>query len=226
MDNWKVFLVQCNFNRDDPESVTRIINPSCYGTYQPDRIEALDKIDAYFNREPEWRKFRKTQPQLIPFQECYNWFLSNVKCKTARGKIAYAHALPLVGPLTAYLITCDLVYAGLVVPPTLEQVARIVHCNNKGALGGLVLSNQIDSRRASLQDVVAAFYRIHYYLSDNLSSADQVLVRFDPIMVEHTLCKFFRLKNAWKLTRKRAHKAKGKQKMSHAEEEDHDSNAE
>ena len=66
----------------------------------------------------------------------------------------------------------------------------IIHHNGLGSRKGLVSSHQLEEETPSLEAVVEAFTRVYKFLSEHIDAADQELIRFDPIMVEHLLCKF------------------------------------
>ncbi|KAI1789298.1 hypothetical protein LXA43DRAFT_893137, partial [Ganoderma leucocontextum] len=94
--------------------------------------------------------------------------------------------------LTAYLLTADLVYAEKVVPPTLEEVGQVIWSNDMGSLAGLDNLGYTLQRKKKepVQNIIVAFREVYEYLDSHLSHADKALMVFDPIMVEHTLCKY------------------------------------
>lgn len=198
---WKVFLRSERFDPTSKESLTHFFNFSCYGSPQDQRKEGADIALKYFAAEENWQKLvAKHGGKPIPFEEFFFWTQGKEEReRDAKGKRRFftiPTKLPLVGGLTGYLLTADAVYAGKVACPTVEDMGRVVHFNGLGSLKGLILSNQVSSSVPSEAEVLDGFKRVYNYLEQELSEEVRSYVRFDPVMVEHLLCKYQRTRKA------------------------------
>lgn len=154
-------------------------NLAAYGTPQSSRKNAFSSlIPRYFEAEKKWKALVACHPNGIPFTTCF----------TSIKKLG----LPEVGTLTAYLLTADLSYTEWVEQPSPEVLGELVHALNKGAFKGLQATSQISSG-ASKDEVREAFVGLYRWLEEELSLEERSSVTFDPVMVEHLLCKFGRL---------------------------------
>ena len=103
-------------------------------------------------------------------------------------------ALPLLGDLQAYLLTADLTYANQVASPDAQTVGEIVSkLRGKGAWRGLHQAGQLTTPFPNEDEVVAAFIRVYSFVEEHLTQEERDLIQFDPIIIEHTLCKYQRL---------------------------------
>lgn len=99
----------------------------------------------------------------------------------------------VTGGLTAYLFVADMVYAGVVEMPTADEVASTVWKLGFGGYAGLVelglvlkkAKGQAKSQRPTCID---RFTRLYDHVYDALGDMTEILP-FDPICLEHTLCK-------------------------------------
>lgn len=113
-------------------------------------------------------------------------FISSAKTKGVR-------LFPSFGELSAFLLAADLVYAGRIAMPTVEEVGRMVFRLKKGALHGLVVLGLIPDQEASEQAVAEAFTKTYSFLDNNPRfSVIKAQVGFDVFVVEHSLCKLAR----------------------------------
>ncbi|TFK82387.1 hypothetical protein K466DRAFT_568465 [Polyporus arcularius HHB13444] len=179
---WNRFVAAQKFDKDNKASVNRSFNMSCYGKPQNQQTALLNK----YPNEP------------VPFMVFYRWTDGKTDGFTTKGKprtISIAKC-SLLGGLTGYLLTADLYYPGKVTRPTLEEVARVLHANKMGSLGGLIDVGLVKGTKktASLEEVVDAFKHVYNFLSAKIDVVDQHLIQFDEVMVEHLLCKYSRTK--------------------------------
>ncbi|KAI0694805.1 hypothetical protein C8Q76DRAFT_634074 [Earliella scabrosa] len=194
---WNRFLLDEDFNANDKQSVARFFNASCYGTRQQPRTKGNEIARTYFAAEPRWHVLReKYRGGPIPFEIFLNW--SRGKHEDGRfssGKVRYKQVqgaeFTLVGKLTSYLLTADLVYAGLVAPPNVDQVAAVIKANALGSLKALA-SLKLVEKKTSREEVTDAFRSVYNRLDGGISAADKHFIVFDAIMVEHLLCKYQR----------------------------------
>ena len=100
----------------------------------------------------------------------------------------------MVGDLTAYLLAADLTYAGKVAHPTPKDVGRAIWTMKGGSLAGLILLGLVASEKASLEEVTSAFETLYQGLDAGLTDTNKTNAGWDPIMAEHLLCKFMRIK--------------------------------
>ncbi|KAF9005728.1 hypothetical protein BDZ89DRAFT_966425 [Hymenopellis radicata] len=99
--------------------------------------------------------------------------------------------LPSFGRLSSFLLVEDLVYAGLVQSPSLEEFAREVGNLKKGA--GRALQRMVPGHPSlSQSDIAQAFISVFEYLDNRLSQETKQLIGFDMFFVEHALCKLIR----------------------------------
>ncbi len=198
---WNDFVAAQKFDKNNKASVNRFFNMSCYGKPQNQRTVAGMQLveEQYFAHEPLYQALLDKYPnEPIPFMVFYRWTDGKTDGFTTKGKprtISIAKC-SLLGGLTGYLLTADLYYAGKVARPTLEEVARVLHANKMGSLGGLIDVGLVKGTKktASLEEVVDAFKRVYNFLSAKIDVVDQHLIQFDEVMVEHLLCKYSRTK--------------------------------
>ncbi|THV03158.1 hypothetical protein K435DRAFT_651773 [Dendrothele bispora CBS 962.96] len=99
-------------------------------------------------------------------------------------------AFPSFGNLNSYLLAIDLVYAGRLDAPTLEELALVVQKLNKGAANALRKMGLV-SDKCSVAEV---FKRFHTKMVDALSM-HRDRMRYDIFTTEHGLCKYSKGKN-------------------------------
>ncbi|KAH9915356.1 uncharacterized protein B0H18DRAFT_885970, partial [Fomitopsis serialis] len=157
-----------------------LCDKSCYGTHQPQR--GPQHAEAYFAAEPHFREFFHAHP--VAFMDARQEFLA--ECRT--GAIQRKH-LPSSGPLTSTLLAADFAYAGKVKMPTVEEMGEVVWNLKAGAFAGLACLGLISGKSATQDEVCKAFKLAHDHLEAKLSADVKSKIVFDPVMVEHTLCK-------------------------------------
>ena len=103
-----------------------------------------------------------------------------------------------IGPLTQLLIAGDLVYAGIIAPPTVKEMGCLIASLSKGALQGLIALNLLhpaDKGDDSYPDKVTdAFATLYKHLKGSLESDQWTKMGMDVLVLEHSLCKFKRFK--------------------------------
>ena len=104
-----------------------------------------------------------------------------------------------VGELTAFLLTGDYVYAGVVEMPSVEEVGSLIWQLKRGALDGLRdigLVAENGQIAVTEEETISAFTTLYDYTQKQLDEYPGLAEKmtFDPIMMEHALCKFHRLK--------------------------------
>ena len=98
----------------------------------------------------------------------------------------------------------DLEYAKKIEAPSTNDIAYYIHRMGLGSRAGLVVTSQISSDKASASDIRLAFDSVYKFLDSQLTPVEKNLIRFDPIMVEHLLCKYQRIqKNLSKSKKKK-----------------------
>lgn len=160
-----------------------------YGTLNPSR--STDLAHNYWDslKGGVWENLVGTSGQ-IPFMDCWQFFLSGRK----------PPLFPQLGLLAAYLLTADLFYAGVVVEPTMEEMAVIIREMNKGAVAALERLRLIAPRpplkrskgKCDKEECRLAFKFITSRIKTLLPAELHSSLVVDWIMVEHTLCKFSR----------------------------------
>ncbi|KAL1685215.1 hypothetical protein GGG16DRAFT_66752, partial [Schizophyllum commune] len=80
---------------------------------------------------------------------------------------------------------------GLCQPPSVEDMAIIALSINRGATAGMQALGLAPRDRPAY---IAAFRLIYHYLDSHLSDQDKETLSFNPIFVEHLLCKVQRFK--------------------------------
>lgn len=121
------------------------------------------------------------------------WLFRFLLDKEEKGRKKRFHG---VGPLTAYLIVTDCVYTGVVRKPTLLEVGTFVFSLNTGARKGLVELDllPVPSSEPLTEEVCAQIFReLFLGVTDKLREEEISIMGFDPIVLEHTLCKVVRL---------------------------------
>ena len=86
-------------------------------------------------------------------------------------------------------------FGSVVMMPSPEEMGGIVHLLNKGAVEGLQDVGLLPPGRLSFaeDDVAAAFVTLYDFVFTSFDSQELDKMTYDPIMLEHALCKFKRL---------------------------------
>ncbi|KAF8059618.1 hypothetical protein FPV67DRAFT_1453989 [Lyophyllum atratum] len=188
LDHWNQVKIDLN----KPE--TYFCRKDAYGV--PIAERSTDLVSKYWRASEtfKWEELTKDGP--VKFEDCWKWL--------SGGRPTRFYQL---GPLSAYLLTCDYVYAGVVLPPTIEEMARTIRTINKGAVNGLNklgLLYSVSWPAEAMMDVQPTrgdveVEKVQRGLQSIYDRMDRLLrpgvkrdVGLDLIMVEHTLCKFSR----------------------------------
>ncbi|KAL1726296.1 hypothetical protein EV714DRAFT_174191, partial [Schizophyllum commune] len=108
---------------------------------------------------------------------------------TYRAIVSMAAGLRISGAqsgVTLMQLANNCVLLNLCQPPSVDDMAVMALTVNRGATAGMRALGLYPNSRATY---IAAFRLIHNYLDSHLSGADQATLSFDPIFVEHLLCK-------------------------------------
>ncbi|KAI0640484.1 hypothetical protein C8Q79DRAFT_1015263 [Trametes meyenii] len=137
---------------------------------------AADKLawlEMFKSKEPGW---------CMPYIEAYR-FTQRVQ----RGH----KILPQLSPLTGMLIAADLVYAGKVAMPSAEEMGEMVYLLDRGASACLRFFRLLD-RLSDKESVIFVFTSLYNKVYSSFTEAERSTMTFDPIIFEHTLCKYQR----------------------------------
>lgn len=101
--------------------------------------------------------------------------------------------------LTGYLFLVDLAYAGVVVEPTVREVGLQVNAMGRGAYNCLAHFCLVPNtkRRSPVRELItlSSFTQLFEDVRVALGTEDATTMGFDPIILEHTLCKYMRFFN-------------------------------
>jgi hypothetical protein len=167
-------------------------------------------IEKYWSLQHEWTDFSTNkfngimslffflssqfiEPEVIDNFADYNPKKEKKKLKQQNHGKNPSPNFPNIGKLAALLICGDLVNAGVVEKPTVEQMARLMFDVDKGAILGLQRLGIVRSPNPSLQEVEIGLSFLHNYLETNLTAEEQELIGYGIDMLEHGLCKYTRL---------------------------------
>lgn len=157
---------------------------SAYGSCNPKRCVENARIYWESLRDGKWEAFVGTSK--IGFKDCYDFFL----CPKG------PNLFPQLGPLTAYLLTADLSYSGVVESPTLDEICDTIRVLNKGAANALRKMRLIppkDSHGTAIKEAYRqAFKSVHATVLKLIPSEQHASLFVDYILIEHMLCKFSR----------------------------------
>ena len=157
---------------------------SAYGSCNPKRC--VENAKTYWEslRDGKWEAFVGTRN--VGFMDCYNFFL----CPKG------PNLFPQLGPLSAYLLTADLSYSGVVEPPTLEEICDTIRDLSKGAANALRKMRLIPptdgNSPATSEAYRQAFKHIHATVLSVIPREKHAMLFVDYILIEHMLCKFSR----------------------------------
>lgn len=149
----------------------------------------ISLVDTYYTqiRQFGWAQQFESRDQ-IPFLECWEF-------------VREPEHFPVLGPLAGYLLTADMSYTGAVIPPTIDDIATVIWDMNKGAAKALEILQLIPARKVSVAGTVSkadkhtvrkAVRSLYKRLETMLPAQLRRSVGFDPIVLEHALCKFSR----------------------------------
>ncbi|KAJ7127687.1 hypothetical protein C8R44DRAFT_873501 [Mycena epipterygia] len=169
-------------------------NPWAYSKRKSKRDTSL--VDLHWNALntpgcPDWE--HHTAKLNYAFLDCYEFLSGGTPTRFKE-----------VGKLAGFLLAADFVYAGVVVPPTVDEVGRIIRDLNKGGVRALELMHLITPREkgtgrawkmANISEVRTKFTQLYNFLDTRLTDSQKLKMIFDAIMVENGLCKFTRVTN-------------------------------
>ena len=129
----------------------------------------------------------------IPFREFYEWTQCRIDMPSPTCGHKQEPILPLIGGLTGFLIIADLTYMGKVKGPDPTEMGGLVFDLGLGTKKGLQVANLVSGPKPTREQVVASFVHTHDFLHAELTEDERCSIRFDSVMLEHTLCKYQRL---------------------------------
>lgn len=137
-----------------------------------------------------WQVFvKKHQSGPIPWKEAFQWV------KKTRPEIPQIKAMGLTG----YLFLVDMAYAGIVVPPTVHDVGLQVNTMGRGAYNCLVHFCLVPNtkRRSPARELITitSFTQLFEDVLVALGTEEAERMGYDPVILEHTLCKYMRFFN-------------------------------
>ena len=125
------------------------------------------------------------EDQPIPFYTAYRWMIRS-QHRVKR--------LPLIGHLLGYLLAADLTYTGQVAAPSLWTMGALLHeMRGFGAARALHQAGLVEAVTPTQDEFISAFTQVYNFLDGHLTEEEKTCIQFDPIMVEHMLCKYQRL---------------------------------
>jgi hypothetical protein len=176
--DWETFFAKgtkvAKKHGKDGEEEKYYVKRTCYGQSQTDRSTKL--LQGYWDQRLLWSaKFNKpTKPSIT---EVWKW-LRSVFCN--------------IGDLSALLICGDLIEAGILPMPTAQEWGGLIYALKMGANGGMKTLGLI-SKQAVREEVTEAFTSLDQTLQQELTEEEKVAMKYNLIMLEHTLCKIKRL---------------------------------
>ncbi|KAI9065665.1 hypothetical protein FKP32DRAFT_1674557 [Trametes sanguinea] len=158
-------------------------NPRTYGQAT---TRSVTNAKAYFATEDSWleRFEREGEGWQMGYKAAYLFSQQSTRKEGKQSKL-----LPQIGPLSGMLITSDLVYAGKVAMPSAKEMGEMVHLLNKGADACLQHFHLLE-KGGSLDETQVVFETLYNKVHSELIPDELYLMTFDPIMFEHSLCKF------------------------------------
>lgn len=158
-----------------------------YGVTNPKR--GIHHAEAYWKATEvnDWTTFINNSP--TPFMTTYREFFYTGKQPSR---------FPQFGPLCGYLITADYVYTGLVKMPSMDEIGSVIRTINRGGAAGLELLGLIEPRARkgrtksvpSEEECQQGVNRVYEILRRSLTDNEWTQGKFDPIVIEHLLCKY------------------------------------
>ncbi|TDL15276.1 hypothetical protein BD410DRAFT_845315 [Rickenella mellea] len=161
-------------------------DPRAYG---PATQRYIENVPFLWEKSQCWETFIHPYAMsgtLVPFNDMQRWLLR----KDFKG----------VGQLTAYLLTCDLVYANVVCTPSPAEVGHFIMLTGGGpykALNslGVIGTNVTPGAQFAAEDgpQVQAFVELHQAVGEILLEWEKELIGgYDVMILEHILCKMTR----------------------------------
>lgn len=189
LGEWKTYLAILKGMYPD-EKNTFFCNKSAYGRGQS---RTIDHADRCWSTSDIITQHLQGLPFPAPFT-AVGVFIQGLK----------AAMLPLAGSLVQILILGDLVYAGAVAMPTAQETEGAVRKLKMGGYDALeMLGIPLSPDKAQ-----SSFVDLYHALNSTLSTAEKEAMKFDTIMLEHTLCKIKRCRTYKGITRAGAYMKK------------------
>ncbi|TFK57945.1 hypothetical protein BDN72DRAFT_907268 [Pluteus cervinus] len=160
------------------------VNP--YGTpnsrrstqWVADNFRLMEDLEA---EDEDWTSFLST------FEESQNYQDLFLYLKRFKG----------IGQLTALLLIGDLVAAGVIPEPGIQDWCQLISSVSKGAVAGLKKLSLLPPGPLSTSDgnkrVYETFSGLHSAITGQWDAAKQTQVGYNIIMLEHALCKYSRM---------------------------------
>ncbi|EPS93740.1 hypothetical protein FOMPIDRAFT_1090092, partial [Fomitopsis schrenkii] len=179
LEDFEALVARCRSSPDPRVSnPVYICNQAAYGYRLVKRSEAL--APSYFKAEAHYRSVFADEEK-EDFMTAYRALHRGVDDNKKR-------LLPIMGELICFLLAGDLYYSGQVAAPSAEDIGTCAAQMQKGAVNGLRLLH-IVANGSDKDGDKAAFILAHSHLQKFLSEEVKSAIQFDPIMVEHSLCK-------------------------------------
>jgi hypothetical protein len=188
MDDWETFRImekdEANKHGGDD---TYYINKTCYG--QSQKGHELKLLSSYWKLRLEWNGIFNN-PSKLSVEKVYFWLMKSVASKEDPSKkVKLFHN---IGSLTALLICGDLVEAGILLMPSIQEWAGLIHRLGKGAKAGMEMFG-LTRKDGSKEEVRDAFASLDLALQSELRTDEKETMGYNVIMLEHALCKIKRL---------------------------------
>jgi hypothetical protein len=167
-----------NISPDNKDKEGYFVNICAYGFNNKSR--QIENIASYWAECHRWTSFIDVKRSV---KEVYD-FLNQ--------KIDSQKIFVNIGPLAALLVCGDLIEAGVIAMPTIEDWANLIYDVGKGATKGLQRLGLV-GETFTRPDVINAFKKLDNFLDQNISSDDRDLMGYNIVMLEHSLCKFTRV---------------------------------
>lgn len=158
------------------------MNIGAYGSSNPGR--SITCITSYWNERHRWTSFLQQSPTATELYE----FLSATKQIAGKTVKIFTN----IGPLTALLICGDLIEAGIIPMPSIQEWAALIYHVDKGASKGLAKLKLIHDPYTKAQHA-EALEALHNFLLQHLSHDEQIMMGYNIVMLEYALCKFTRI---------------------------------
>lgn len=163
------------------------VNKSCYGQSQTGRDLTL--LSSYWKLRLEWNNiFNKDAKPFV--EDVYLLLMKLVTSKDEPSK--KVKLFRNIGSLTALLICGDLVESGILLMPSVQEWAGLIHKLGMGAKAGMELFG-LTPKGSTKEEVCNAFMSLDLALQNELRPDEKERMGYNIVMLEHALCKIKRL---------------------------------
>lgn len=179
--------------KEEKDNPTYFCNSGAHGT-----TTALRTLERYGDLWDTSQCGNFVWPPDRNFATTYSFFKTYDPTKdvetivNGKKKTEKVHLWKGVGKLTRYMLVLDMHGAGLVDPPTLDDVATVAAAFRLGAVTGLILLGYLHKDGRG-EDAKQAFCDFYNDVRDSLSEEEIVNFQWNPMTAEHSLCKFSRM---------------------------------